>query len=192
MVRPNIIPSTHPISNTTKHLCCSNNITGTTVNPHNRTLTPGGSSGGEGASMGFRCAPLGIGTDIGGSIRCPAAFCGAYGFRPSSLRNPSTGIKVASSGQETIRGVVGPMSSCSIEDLELFQRAVLDQEPWDVETSLMPLPWRNVAPTRDMTVAIMWDDGYEMESEFIGYVLTLEQLCPSSSSYYSCFATCQG
>ncbi|CAG8272621.1 unnamed protein product [Penicillium salamii] len=141
------------------HLCCSNNITGTTVNPHNRTLTPGGSSGGEGASMGFRCAPLGIGTDIGGSIRCPAAFCGAYGFRPSSLRNPATGIKVASSGQENIRGVVGPMSSRSIEDLELFQRAVLDQEPWDVETSLMPLPWKNVAPTRNMTVAIMWDDG---------------------------------
>ncbi|KAJ5326497.1 hypothetical protein MYU51_009987 [Penicillium brevicompactum] len=141
------------------HLCCSNNITGTTVNPYNRTLTPGGSSGGEGASMGFRCAPLGIGTDIGGSIRCPAAFCGAYGFRPSSMRNPCTGLKVASSGQETIHGVVGPMSSCSIEDLELFQRAVLEQEPWDVETSLMPVPWRNVAPTREMTVAIMWDDG---------------------------------
>ncbi|CAG7931838.1 unnamed protein product [Penicillium olsonii] len=142
------------------HLCCSNNITGTTVNPYNRTLTPGGSSGGEGASMGFRCAPLGIGTDIGGSIRCPAAFCGAYGFRPSSLRNPATGIKVASSGQENIRGVVGPMSSRSIEDLELFQRAVLDQEPWDVETSLMPVPWKNVAPSREMTVAIMWDDGW--------------------------------
>lgn len=113
--------------------------------------------------MGFRCAPLGIGTDIGGSIRCPAAFCGAYGFRPSSMRNPCTGLKVASSGQETIHGVVGPMSSCSIEDLELFQRAVLEQEPWDIETSLMPVPWRNVAPTREMTVAIMWDDGYVCE-----------------------------
>jgi Asp-tRNA(Asn)/Glu-tRNA(Gln) amidotransferase A subunit family amidase len=109
--------------------------------------------------MGFRCAPLGIGTDIGGSIRCPAAFCGVYGFRPSSLRNPVTGLKVAASGQETIRGVVGPMASRSIEDLELFQRAVLEQEPWDIETSLVPVPWKVVAPTRDMTVAIMWDDG---------------------------------
>ncbi|KAJ5486272.1 hypothetical protein N7530_000572 [Penicillium desertorum] len=141
------------------HLCCSNNITGTTLNPLNRTLSPGGSSGGEGASMGFRCAPLGIGSDIGGSIRCPAAFCGVYGFRPSSLRNPVTGLKVAASGQETIRGVVGPMASCSIEDLELFQRAVLEQEPWDIETSLMPVPWKTADPKRDMTVAIMWDDG---------------------------------
>ena len=79
------------------------------------------------------------------------------------MRNPCTGLKVASSGQETIHGVVGPMSSCSIEDLELFQRAVLEQEPWDIETSLMPVPWRNVTPTREMTVAIMWDDGYVCE-----------------------------
>lgn len=71
------------------------------------------------------------------------------------------GIKVACIGQESIHGVVGPMSSSSIEDLELFQRAVLDQEPWDTETSLVPLPWKKVTPTRDMTVAIMWDDGWE-------------------------------
>ncbi|KAJ5156795.1 hypothetical protein N7492_009598 [Penicillium capsulatum] len=141
------------------HLCCSNNITGATLNPHNRTLTPGGSSGGEGASMGFRCAPLGIGTDIGGSIRCPAAFCGSYGFKPTAMRNPMTGIKVAAIGQESIHGVVGPMSSRSLDDLELFQKAVLDQEPWETETSLVPLPWKTVAPTRDMTVAIMWGDG---------------------------------
>ncbi|CAL5869433.1 uncharacterized protein PFLUO_LOCUS3662 [Penicillium psychrofluorescens] len=141
------------------HLCCSNNITGQTLNPHNRELTPGGSSGGEGASMGFRCAPLGIGTDIGGSIRCPAAFCGVYGFRPTALRNPLVGIKVAAAGQESIHGVVGPLASSSLEDLELFQRAVLDQEPWDVDTSLVPIPWKKVIPSRDITIAIMWDDG---------------------------------
>ncbi|KAJ5675727.1 hypothetical protein N7462_008624 [Penicillium macrosclerotiorum] len=141
------------------HLCCSNNITGTTLNPHNRTLTPGGSSGGEGASVGFRCAPLGIGTDIGGSIRCPAAFCGGYGFRPTAMRNPLAGCQVSCIGQETIHGVVGPMASTSIEDLELFQKAVLDQEPWETETSLMPVPWKTVTPTRNMNIAIMWDDG---------------------------------
>ncbi|KAJ5810410.1 uncharacterized protein N7503_002628 [Penicillium pulvis] len=141
------------------HLCCNNNITGATLNPYNRTLTPGGSSGGEGASTGFKCAPLGIGTDIGGSIRCPAAFCGSYGFRPTSMRNPLAGAKVAAIGQETIHGVIGPLSSTSLEDIELFQKAVLDQEPWDVETSLVPVPWKTVAPTRSMTVAIMWDDG---------------------------------
>ncbi|KAJ5108878.1 hypothetical protein N7456_005553 [Penicillium angulare] len=141
------------------HLCCSNNITGATLNPYNRTLTPGGSSGGEGASTGFKCAPLGIGTDIGGSIRVPAAFCGSYGFRPTSMRVPMAGIQVAAIGQETIHGVVGPLASSSVEDLELFQKAVMDQEPWDDETSLVPVPWKTVAPSREMTVAIMWDDG---------------------------------
>lgn len=68
------------------------------------------------------------------------------------------GIK-APEGQESIRGVVGPLASRSIEDLELFQRAVVDQEPWDIETSLVPVPWRRVTPTKDMTVGIMWDDG---------------------------------
>ncbi|KAJ5895312.1 hypothetical protein N7495_007003 [Penicillium taxi] len=142
------------------HLCCTNNITGTTFNPHNKLLTPGGSSGGEGASMGFRCAPLGIGTDIGGSIRCPAAFCGGYGFKPTAMRNPMTGIMVAGMGQENIHGVVGPLSTCSLKDLELFQKAVLQQEPWDTETSLVPVPWRTVAPSHDVTIAIMWDDGF--------------------------------
>ncbi|KAH8430289.1 uncharacterized protein LDX57_007957 [Aspergillus melleus] len=141
------------------HLCCSNNIIGTTVNPYNRTLSPGGSSGGEGASMGFKCAPLGIGSDIGGSIRAPAAFCGAYGFRPTAHRIPGTGVFLPGPGQESILGVVGPLASQSIEDLELFQRVVIDQELWDIETSLAPVSWRRVTPSRDMTVAIMWDDG---------------------------------
>lgn len=109
--------------------------------------------------MGFKCAPLGIGTDIGGSIRCPAAFCGAYGFRPTAMRNPMAGIEVAAIGQENIHGVMGPLASSSLGDCELFQRAVLDQRPWETETSLVPLPWRIVTPTRDMTVGIMWDDG---------------------------------
>ncbi|PLN76968.1 amidase signature domain-containing protein, partial [Aspergillus taichungensis] len=141
------------------HLCCNNNLTGATVNPYNRTLTPGGSSGGEGASMGFKCAPLGIGTDIGGSIRSPAAFCNAYGFRPTARRNPCMGLKVPEPGAEAILGVVGPLASQSIEDLDLFQRAVIDQEPWDQETGLMPVPWKRVQPNKEMTVAIMWDDG---------------------------------
>ncbi|EAW13376.1 fatty-acid amide hydrolase [Aspergillus clavatus NRRL 1] len=141
------------------HLCCDNNLTGPTVNPYNRTLTAGGSSGGEGASMGFKCAPLGVGTDIGGSIRSPAGFCGAYGFRPTTLRNPGVGTKIPCPGQESIRGTLGPLASQSIEDLDLFQRALIDQEPWEIETSLVPIPWKRVAPTRNMTVGIMWDDG---------------------------------
>lgn len=145
---------------TRQHIDCSNPIYGTTVNPHNRALTCGGSSGGEGASLGLRCAALGIGTDIGGSIRVPAAFCGAYGLRPTSLRNPYNGICLAGAGQESVRCVIGPLANTA-EDLNLFQRAVLDQEPWEVETSLVPLPWKSVGPLhpKQLTVGVIWDDG---------------------------------
>ncbi|RDW59861.1 fatty-acid amide hydrolase [Coleophoma cylindrospora] len=140
------------------HLDCTNNIHGTTVNPWNRKLSPGGSSGGEGASLGFKCAALGIGTDIGGSIRAPAAFCGSYGFRPTALRNPYKGVILAGDGQESIKCVIGPLSN-SLSDIELFQSTVLDQEPWDEETSLVPLPWKEVTPAKEFTVGILRDDG---------------------------------
>lgn len=100
-----------------------------------------------------------MGSDIGGSIRAPAAFCGTYGLRTTALRNPLHGLKTGEGGQESIRPVIGPLASQSIEDLELFQQVVIDQEPWELETSLVPLPWRRVTPTRNMTVGIMWDDG---------------------------------
>lgn len=109
--------------------------------------------------MGFKCAPLGIGTDIGGSIRCPAAFNGAYGFRPTALRNPYNGIILAGEGQESIRCVVGPLASSSVKDLDLFMSAVIDQEPWDIETSLVAIPWKHVELTKEFTVGVLWDDG---------------------------------
>lgn len=69
------------------------------------------------------------------------------------------GIKAAGAGQESIRGVIGPLASQSIGDLELFQKVVIDQEPWNLETSLAPVPWMRVTPTRDITIGIMWNDG---------------------------------
>ena len=62
-------------------------------------------------------------------------------------------------GNEGIKPVIGPLAAKSIEDLELFQKAVIDQEPWDVDPALVPLPWRTVEPSKDITVGIMWDDG---------------------------------
>lgn len=58
------------------------------MHPLNRALISGGSSGGEGALVGARGSPLGIGTDIGGSIRIPAGLCGIYGLSPSPGRHP--------------------------------------------------------------------------------------------------------
>ncbi|KAK1959772.1 amidase [Colletotrichum sublineola] len=142
------------------HLDCSNPIYGTTVNPYNRNLTSGGSSGGEGACVGLRCSVLGLGTDIGGSVRVPAAFCGSYGLRTTALRNPYKGICVPGLGQESIRCIIGPLAN-SVADIQLFENAVLNQEPWEEETSLVPLPWKRVEyfTPGQFTVGIIWDDG---------------------------------
>ncbi|THV64885.1 fatty-acid amide hydrolase [Aureobasidium pullulans] len=141
------------------HLDCENNITGTTLNPYHLKLSPGGSSGGEGASMGFKCAVLGVGTDIGGSIRAPAAFNNSYGLRPTTLRNPTLGLHGVLGGQESIKGVIGPLGQ-SIDDLWLFQKALVDQNPHDIDTTLAPLPWKGELDTpKNITVGIMMTDG---------------------------------
>ncbi|GJN72266.1 hypothetical protein PLICBS_006338 [Purpureocillium lilacinum] len=142
---------------TCMHLDCNNNITGRTHNPHNIRLSPGGSSGGESASIGFRCAAIGIGSDIGGSIRLPAAFCGSYGIRPTTLRTPWNGVGLAGEGQEGIRCTLGPLTN-SLRDLDLFMRAVTDGKPWDEETSLVPIPWKQLTPSPEFTVGVLWDD----------------------------------
>jgi aspartyl-tRNA(Asn)/glutamyl-tRNA(Gln) amidotransferase subunit A len=64
-------------------------LTGVTRNPWNLKKTPGGSSGGSGAALAARLAPLALGTDGGGSIRIPASFCGVFGLKPSFGRVPA-------------------------------------------------------------------------------------------------------
>jgi amidase len=70
------------------HLEAGSNIYGVTVNPYNRNLTCGGGSGGDGALIDMRGSCLGIGSDIGGSIRSPAANNGLFGSKPTALRLP--------------------------------------------------------------------------------------------------------
>src|SRR5438067_8729801 len=65
-----------------------NPLFGVTRNPWNPALTPGGSSGGAAAAVASGLGPLALGTDGGGSVRIPAAFCGVYGFKPSWGRVP--------------------------------------------------------------------------------------------------------
>lgn len=68
-----------------------NPVYGRTNNPYDLTRTCGGSSGGEGALIGAAASPMGIGSDIGGSIRMPAFFCGIAGHKPSRYLLPLTG-----------------------------------------------------------------------------------------------------
>lgn len=57
--------------------------------------------------------------------------------------------------------MIGPLTK-SIDDVELLMKTVLDQEPWDDEVSLVPLPWKLVRSTKEITIGIMWSDGYVM------------------------------
>ncbi|KAI9829175.1 MAG: Acetamidase [Thelocarpon impressellum] len=118
-----------------------NNIVGYVTNPKNRHLTAGGSSGGEGALLSLRGSPAGFGSDLGGSIRIPAAFCGLYGLRPSAGRIPYQGVATSMDGQVSILPVVGPMAQ-SAASLRMLVKAVLSQEPWLQDPITVEMPWR--------------------------------------------------
>jgi len=118
-----------------------NNIAGYCENSKNRKLTSGGSSGGEGALISARGSPLGFGTDIGGSVRIPAAFNGIFGLRPSTGRIPYEGVANTMDGQNSILSVIGPLSS-TIGGINLSLRAVLSQSPWLNDPLIHEIPWR--------------------------------------------------
>ncbi|KAJ5347305.1 hypothetical protein MYU51_004263 [Penicillium brevicompactum] len=119
-----------------------NNIIGYTWNPKNRLLSSGGSSGGEGALIALRGSPGGFGTDIGGSVRIPAAFNGLYGLRPSAGRIPYQGAANSMDGQGTILSVIGPLAPTA-RSLTLLFKAVLQQQPWLHDPLAFELPWRD-------------------------------------------------
>lgn len=118
-----------------------NNIIEYTWNPKNRNLSSGGSSGGEGALIGLRGSPVGLGTDIGGSIRIPSAFNGLYGLRPSTGRLPYEGMANSMDGQNSVLSVVGPLAT-SVASLRLITKAILSQKPWLHDPLVHELPWR--------------------------------------------------
>lgn len=147
---------------TLMHLETSSNLYGVTVNPYNRGLTSGGSSGGEGALLGLQGSCLGIGTDIGGSIRSPAANCGVFGFRPSSYRLPIGGLTAPMLWEEQIVPVIGPLST-SLEGIRLFMKTIIAGQPWLIEPSCLPIPWSDqdtqLGNPKRLKLGIMWDDG---------------------------------
>ncbi|KAL6912665.1 hypothetical protein FSST1_010425 [Fusarium sambucinum] len=118
-----------------------NNIFGRTTNPRSKNWSCGGSSGGEGAIVAFRGSVIGVGTDIGGSIRVPAAFNFLYGLRPSHGRLPYAKMANSMEGQETIHSVCGPICH-SIADMRLFVTSILSQKPWNYDSKVIPMPWR--------------------------------------------------
>lgn len=135
---------------------------GRTLNPFNIHLSAGGSSGGEGALIAMKGSVLGVGTDIGGSIRCPSAFCGIYGFKPTTCILPMKGfLSHAFSAELNVLCSTGPMCR-SLRDMELFTKLLIDAKPWLEDPKLIPMPWTglNTTITRPLKIGIIEHDNF--------------------------------
>src|SRR3954466_823386 len=92
------------------HVECENPVYGRTNNPWNPARTSGGSSGGEAAIIAAGGSPLGLGTDVGGSLRYPAAYCGIASLKPTAGRTPDAGRYSSPIGQRAIVSQVGVLA----------------------------------------------------------------------------------
>ena len=120
-----------------------NNVFGRTLNPANAKLTAGGSTGGEGALVAMRGSVLGIGTDIGGSIRVPALCNGLFGVKPSHGRVPYAGQEsgaVPGSSKIGIESVAGPIAT-TMRDCELLLKVVCDSLPANLDPDCLSQTW---------------------------------------------------
>jgi len=101
-----------------------NPVFGRTNHPLNSRLTPGGSSGGEAVAIATHMSPGGIGSDLAGSVRIPAHFCGICGLKPTTGRVSGEGQFPPSSGPYSLGAVIGPMAR-SVGDLRVLFRALI-------------------------------------------------------------------
>ncbi len=133
-----------------------NEIYGTTNNPWNHERIPGGSSGGSAAALAAGFTALESGSDIGGSIRNPAHFCGVYGHKPTWSVVPQRGHSLPGALTTPDIAVVGPMAR-SAEDLALAMNIVSGPEPLDSPGWQLVLPQPEKKKLSDFRVAL-WPD----------------------------------
>lgn len=127
-----------------------NRLFGRTANPWDPRRTPGGSSGGEGAMVAAGAAPFGIGSDVGGSIRIPAAFCGVYGHKPSGGLVPNTG-HWPDDGRSGGMLTIGPLGRTP-DDLWRVLRVIAGPDDRDHAARPWPLSDPATVDLRDVVV----------------------------------------
>ncbi|RDW76136.1 putative fatty-acid amide hydrolase 1 [Coleophoma crateriformis] len=136
-----------------------NNVFGRTLNPRNTFLTAGGSTGGEGALIALRGSILGVGTDIGGSIRVPSLCNGIYGFRASVGLVPHGGVRDLSvPGTDGVRSSAGPLAT-SLRDCALFLKTIMQTETWRYDSTVFSVPWTDLPSKKRLRIGLVRDDG---------------------------------
>ena len=135
-----------------------NEIYGTTNNPWDFSRTPGGSSGGSAAALAAGFSPLSFGSDIGGSLRTPAHYCGVYAHKPTLNLIPPRGHRIPNTVQrESDLAVVGPMARSAADlDLALAVTAGPDEEGNGIAYRLA-LPAPRHARLQDFRVLVIDD-----------------------------------
>ena len=145
-----------------------NPLYGRTNNPWSIERGAGGSSGGEAAIIAAGGVPLGLATDMGGSIRQPAHVCGIHGLKPTGGRLTCAGSASAFEGFDGLHVQSGPLAR-HVEDLALAMRVLTraDQEPGKtrsvpIEIDVVPSTWRDPADVEvgSLRVGYWTDDGY--------------------------------
>ena len=141
-----------------------NKVYGQTNNPWDPARTPGGSSGGAAAALAAGLSSLDIGSDIGGSIRTPAHFCGIYGHKPSWGIVPQKGhippLPGIFTGEHTIAMdimVVGPLAR-SIDDISLAMDLLTAPEPADRRAWQIRLPEPRKQTLKELKIGLWQDD----------------------------------
>ncbi len=129
----------------------ANRHPGPTTNPHNAAHTPGGSSSGSAAAVADGHVPLAFGTQTGGSVIRPAAFCGVIGYKPTFGDFSRVGIKMQCHSLDTL----GLMAR-TLDDIALFRGAVLKLAPVKIDRS--PLNSRGARPRIGFCRTPVWDD----------------------------------
>ena len=143
-----------------------NAIYGATNNPWDLSRTPGGSSGGSAAALAAGLTGIEAGSDIGGSIRIPAHFCGVFGLKPTWGVVAPKGQALPGSYAYSDMSVVGPLGR-GADDLELALDAMAGPDEIDGVAWKVDLPACGAASLRDFRIAVkLRDPNCEVETEY--------------------------